>query len=75
MPWIRKRRVTKAAADARKTPAEGPARVALGDGTFLTISAGMGKLFDVPARPAALDLGADAGWERWQAFRRRLGGS
>jgi hypothetical protein len=70
--WVKRKKV-RAATDSRKSPAAGPARVALGDGAFLTTSAAMGKLFDIPARPVALDFGGD-GWERWQAFRRRLGG-
>jgi hypothetical protein len=77
MPWVkRKRKVVQASTDARKAPAQGPYRCVLPDGTIEETSAAMGKVFIVFADPcpAALDLGADAGWERWQAFRRRLGG-
>jgi hypothetical protein len=66
--------VTKAAADIRKTPAEGPSRRVLPDGTVEEVSAAMGRTVITPARTAALDLGADAGWEKWQAVRWRLGG-
>jgi hypothetical protein len=72
--WV-KRKKARASLDTRKAPAVGPARCPLGDGAFLTISAAMGKLFDVPARPQALDLGEDAsGWQRLREFRRRRGG-
>jgi hypothetical protein len=76
MPWVRKRKLVKASVDARKAPAQGPYRRVLGDGTIEEVSAAMGKVITVFAdpRPVTVDLGADAGWERWQAFRRRLGG-
>jgi hypothetical protein len=76
MPWVRKRRVTKAAADAVRQAA-GPTRWVLPDGTVEETSAAMGRVLIIPAdpRPAALDLGEGAsGWQRLREFRRRLGG-
>jgi hypothetical protein len=67
MPWVRKRKVIKASTDARKAPAQGPYRCALGDGAFLTISAAMGTVYSIPAdpQPRAIDLRPEApGWER-----------
>jgi hypothetical protein len=69
MPWV-KRKKAKAArvvADTVKAPDPGPARVALGGGTFLTTSAAMGVVYEIPAdpRPRGLDLRPDApGWGR-----------
>ena len=68
--------MVQASTDARKAPAQGPYRCALGDGTIEEASAAMGRVITVFAdpRPLTVDLGTDAGWERWQEFRRRLGG-
>jgi hypothetical protein len=46
------------------------------DGTVEEASAAMGRVITVFADPRHLtvDLGTDAGWERWQEFRRRRGG-
>jgi hypothetical protein len=69
MPWVRRKKAKAArvVADTAKTPAPGPARVALGNGAFLTTSAAMGVVYETPAdpRPLALDLRPEApGWGR-----------
>jgi hypothetical protein len=75
MPWVRRRKVTKAVADVRKAAVAGPSRRVLPDGTIEEVSAAMGRVITVFAdpRPRAVDLAGD-GWERWREFRRRRGG-
>jgi hypothetical protein len=66
--WVRRKKAkARAVADTGKSPAQEPARTDLGNGLFLTTSAALGVVFEVPAdpRPRLLDLRAEApGWGR-----------
>jgi hypothetical protein len=49
------------------TSTTGPTRSALGNGTFVTISAALGAVYEIPAdpRPRGIDLRTEApGWGR-----------